>query len=153
MIDLSLSSDEENFIANTSCDAEFTKKLFGDLNSDILESLGDDNVIVLDDSNEEKETHEEKTVNTEPAATSAAVNPASIASTDTDDAPTGAKNDNSDDHRPDQEAGDDNSNGDGTDEPYTAALKIKVLRQTCLKDAHCSALLFFHLLCARELRW
>jgi hypothetical protein len=36
MIDLSLSSDEENFIADTSHDVEFTKKLFGDLNRDIL---------------------------------------------------------------------------------------------------------------------
>jgi hypothetical protein len=27
------------------------------------------------------------------------------------------------------------------------------LRQVCLKDAHGSALLFFHLLCAEELGW
>jgi hypothetical protein len=55
MIDLSLSSDEENFIADTSCDTEFTKKLFGDLNRDILGPLGDGKVIILDDSDEEKE--------------------------------------------------------------------------------------------------
>jgi hypothetical protein len=58
MIDLSLSSDEENFIADTSHDVEFTKKLFGDLNRDILWPPGDDNVIVLDDSDEEKEAQE-----------------------------------------------------------------------------------------------
>jgi hypothetical protein len=55
MIDLSLSSDEENFIADISCDTEFTKKLFGDLNCDILGLLGDGKVIILDDSDEEKE--------------------------------------------------------------------------------------------------
>jgi hypothetical protein len=32
-------------------------------------------------------------------------------------------------------------------------VKIKVLRQASLKDVHGSALLFFHLLCAKELGW
>jgi hypothetical protein len=86
MIDLSLCSDQENFIADTSHDVEFTKKLFGDLNYDILRPLGDGKVIVLDDSDEEKEAQEEKTISTKPAATSAAVNPASTTSIDTDDA-------------------------------------------------------------------
>jgi hypothetical protein len=40
---------------------------------------------------------EEKTTDTLDAATSTAVNPASTTSTDTDDAPARAKNDNSDD--------------------------------------------------------
>jgi hypothetical protein len=44
---------------------------------------------------------EEKTTGTKDAATSAAVN---LASTDADDVHTGVKNDNSDDHTPDQEA-------------------------------------------------
>jgi hypothetical protein len=39
MIDISLSSDDENFIADTSHDTQFTKKLFGDLNRDILDRL------------------------------------------------------------------------------------------------------------------
>jgi hypothetical protein len=39
MIDLSLSLNEENVIADTSHDAEFTRKLFGDLNRDILGRL------------------------------------------------------------------------------------------------------------------
>jgi hypothetical protein len=55
VIDLSLSSDEENFIADTSRDAEFAKKLFGDLNRDILGLPGDGNVIIFDNFNEEKE--------------------------------------------------------------------------------------------------
>jgi hypothetical protein len=77
MIDLSLSSDEENFIADTSRDVEFTNKLFGDLNHDILGLPGDGKVIVLDDFDEEKEAQKEKTIGTKLMTTSAAVNPPS----------------------------------------------------------------------------
>jgi septum formation inhibitor MinC len=91
MIDLSLSLNEENFITDTSRDAEFTRKLFGDLNHDILGQPGDGMVIILDDSDEEKEAPDEKTVGTKLTATSAAVNPAPTASTAVDDAPEGAK--------------------------------------------------------------
>jgi hypothetical protein len=102
MIDLSLSSDEETFIADTSCDAEIAKKLFGDHNRDILEPPGEGNVIILDNSDEEKEASEEKMTGTDLAATFATVNPASTASIVTDDAPVRVKNDNSDDQWPDQ---------------------------------------------------
>jgi hypothetical protein len=61
MIDLSSSSDEENFIVDTSHNVELTKKLFGDLNCDILGPPGDDKIIVLDDFDEENEAHEGKT--------------------------------------------------------------------------------------------
>jgi hypothetical protein len=91
MIDLSLSSDEENFITDTSRDAEFARKLFSDLNRDILGPPGDGKVIILDDSDEEKEAPDEKTTNTELTATSAAVNPAPTASAAVDDAPEGVK--------------------------------------------------------------
>jgi hypothetical protein len=47
---------------------------------------------------------EEKTTGTEAAPSSATRSPASTTFTDADDAPTGAPNDNSDDHTPDQEA-------------------------------------------------
>jgi hypothetical protein len=97
MIDLSLSLDEENFIADTSHDAEFTKKFFGDLNCDILGPPGDGKVIILDDSDEEKEVSDEKTVDIELTATSAVVNPASTASAVAVDAPVEVKNNNSDD--------------------------------------------------------
>jgi hypothetical protein len=97
MIDLSLSLDEKNFIADTSHDAEFTKKLLGDLNCDILGPPGDGKVIILDDSAEEKEAPDEKTAGTELTATSAAINPTSTASAVANDAPVGTKNDNSDD--------------------------------------------------------
>jgi hypothetical protein len=94
---LSLSSDEKNFIIDTSREGEFTKKLFGDLNRDIIRPPGDGKVIILDDSDEEKEASNEKMAVTELAATSAVVNPALTAFTVTDDAPVGANNDNSDD--------------------------------------------------------
>jgi hypothetical protein len=60
---------------------------------------------------------EEKTIGTEDVAASAAVNPTSTGSIDTDDTPVGAKNDNSDDQTPDQEAGGDNGSGGDVGEP------------------------------------
>jgi hypothetical protein len=98
MIDLSLSSNEENFIADTSRDTEFARKLFGDLNRDILGPPDDSNVIILDDSDEEKKAPDEKTAGTELVATSVVVNPAPTTSTAADDAPEGAKNDNCSTH-------------------------------------------------------
>jgi hypothetical protein len=97
VIDLSSSSDEEDLIAATSRDFEFTQRLFGELNHAVLRPPGEDMVIILDDSDEEKEVEEEKIAGTEPATTSVAVNPASTASAD---APAGVKNDNSDDQGP-----------------------------------------------------
>jgi hypothetical protein len=91
MIDLSLSSDEENFIADTSHNAEFTKKLFGDHNRDIFGPPGDGKLIILDDSNKEKEVPDENTAGTKLVAIFAVVNPASIASVVADDAPMGVK--------------------------------------------------------------
>jgi hypothetical protein len=97
VIDLSLSSDEENFITGTSHDTEFTRKLFGDLNHNILGPPSDGKVIILDDSDEENEASDEKMADIELVATSAAVNSAPTASAVADDASEGAKNDNSDD--------------------------------------------------------
>jgi hypothetical protein len=99
---LSSSSDEEGLIADVSWDEEFIRKLFGDINCDVLGPPDDNKIIMLSDSDEEEdEVHEEKTTGTEDVATSATVNPASTATTDTDDAPTGVENDNSDDRTPD----------------------------------------------------
>jgi hypothetical protein len=58
---------------------------------------------------------DEKAAGTELAATSTTVNPAPTASAIADDASEGVKNDNSDDHGPDQEArgGNDNGSDDG----------------------------------------
>jgi hypothetical protein len=117
MIDLSLSLNEENFITDTSRDAEFTRKLFGDLSHDILGQPSDGMVIILDDSDEEKEAPDEKTAGTKLMATSVDVNPAPTASTAVDDAPEGAKNDNSDHQGPDQEPSGGNGNGSGDGAP------------------------------------
>jgi hypothetical protein len=117
MIDLSSSSDEENFIADNSRDAELAKKLFGELNCDILGPLGNSKIIVLDDSNEENEAQEEKTTGIESMTASASTNPASSALTNADDAPTGAKIDNSDDQGPDQETDGGDGSGYSANEP------------------------------------
>jgi hypothetical protein len=55
VIDLSSSSDEQDFIADISWDAEFTRWLFGDLNRDVLGPPGDGKVIILSGSNKEEE--------------------------------------------------------------------------------------------------
>jgi hypothetical protein len=84
MTDLSSSSDDENFIVDTSRDAELAKKLFDDLNRDILGPLGDGKIIVIDDSEEENEAQEEKTIGIESTTASASTDPASSAPTSTD---------------------------------------------------------------------
>jgi hypothetical protein len=55
VVDLSSSFDEEGLIADVSRDEEFTGRLFGDLNRDILGSSGDGKIIILSDSDEEEE--------------------------------------------------------------------------------------------------
>jgi hypothetical protein len=83
VIDLSSSSDEENFIADTSRDFEFAQRLYGELNHDLLGPPGNGKVIILNDSDEEKEeAREEEFVDAEDAAAFAAINPVSTASTD-----------------------------------------------------------------------
>jgi hypothetical protein len=118
VVDLSSSSDEEGIIPNILRDEESAKKLFDDLNRDVLGPPGDSEIIILSDFDEEEEdVHEEKTTSTKTVATFVVVNPTSTASTDADDAPAGVKNDNSDDRTPDQEADDGNGGGDGTGLP------------------------------------
>jgi hypothetical protein len=114
VIDLFSSSDEEDLIATTSHDFEFTQRLFGEQNRIVLGLPSGGKIIVLSDSDEE-EVRKEKTTNTEDVAASAIVNPASTASAD--DTSTGAKNDNSDDQGPYQEAGGDSGSGGDADEP------------------------------------
>jgi hypothetical protein len=55
VIELSSSSDEEDFFVDTAPDAEFTRRLFGNLNRDLLRPPNDDKVIVLSDFDEEEE--------------------------------------------------------------------------------------------------
>jgi hypothetical protein len=52
VVDLSSSSDEEGFITDVSWDEEFVKRLFGDINRDVLGPPGDGKIIILNDSDE-----------------------------------------------------------------------------------------------------
>jgi hypothetical protein len=113
VVDFSPSSNEGDLIADVSRDEEFARRLFGDLKHDVLGPPNDGKIIILSDSDEEEEeVREEKTTDAKDATTSAAVNPASIAFADADDAPTGVKNDYSDDRTIDQEADDSSGSGD-----------------------------------------
>jgi hypothetical protein len=99
--------EPSSFIADTSRDEEIARKLFGDLNRDILRSPGDDKIIILDDSDDDGEAQEETTTEIE-----STVAPASV-----DDAPAEARIDNSDDQGPDQEADDGGNSGHSTGDP------------------------------------
>jgi hypothetical protein len=75
VIDLSSSSDEVDFVANTSRDFEFAQRLYGKLNRGFLGPSGDGKIIIFSDSNKEKEeVREEKSSNPEDAAASTTVN-------------------------------------------------------------------------------
>jgi hypothetical protein len=96
-VDLASSSGEEDFFADTSRDEELARKLFGDLNRDILGPPGDNKIIVLSDSNDEDEAHEDAAVNTEaapPSTINSADTPASAS--DADETPDGVQDDSSD---------------------------------------------------------
>jgi hypothetical protein len=90
VIELSSSLDEEDSFDDTSCDFEFTQCFYGKLNRDLLEPPGDSKIIILSDSDEEKEgAHEEKSASAKDEATSAVVN--SVSTTSADDASTPAE--------------------------------------------------------------
>jgi hypothetical protein len=92
--------EPSSFIVDTSRDEEIARKLFSDLNRDILGPPSDGKIIILDDSDDDGEAQEETT-----AEIDSTVAPAS-----TDVAPVEARINNSDDQVPDQEAdGGDNS--------------------------------------------
>jgi hypothetical protein len=96
-VDLALSSSEEDSVADTSRDEEFTRKLFGDLNRDILGPPGDGKIIVISDSDDEDETHEDAAVNAEaapPSAANSADSPTSASGVD--ETPDGVSDDNAD---------------------------------------------------------
>jgi hypothetical protein len=81
-----LSSNKEDLFLNTTWDEEFTRKLFNDLNRGLLGPLGDGNIIVLSDSNEEEEACEEAATAADAAPPSVVKSPAPTASTaDADD--------------------------------------------------------------------
>jgi hypothetical protein len=97
MVDLTSFSGEEDFFADTSRDEEFARKLFDDLNRDILGPPDDGKIIVLSDSDDEDEAHEDAAVNVEaasPSAVNSVVTPASAS--DADETPDGVQDDSSD---------------------------------------------------------
>jgi hypothetical protein len=118
VVDLYSSSNEEGLIPDTSCDEEFTRKLFGDLNRDVLGPPGDGNIIILSDSDDEEEVLEEDAANAEAAPSSVVMLLAPTASTAyVDEDPKGMQDDNSDDLAPDQEKGDGSNGGDKAGSP------------------------------------
>jgi hypothetical protein len=97
IVDLASSSGEEDSVADTSRDEDLARRLFGDLNHDILGPPGDGKIIVLSDSDDEDEAHEDAAVNAEaapPSAANSADTPTSAP--DADEIPDGVQNDNTD---------------------------------------------------------
>jgi hypothetical protein len=82
-----LSSEEEDVLPDTLWDEEFVRRLFDDLNRGLLGLPGDSNIIVLSDSDEDEEVHEEDAVDAKAMPPSAVSSLAPTVSTvDTDDA-------------------------------------------------------------------
>jgi hypothetical protein len=97
MVDLASSSGEEDFFVDTSQDEELARKLFVDLNRDILGPSGDGKIIVLSDSDDEDEAHKDAAVNAKAAPPSAVNSPVTPASaSDADETPDGVQDDSSD---------------------------------------------------------
>jgi hypothetical protein len=99
--------DSSSFIADTSRDEEIVRKLFGDLNRDIIRPPGDGKIIIIDDSDDDGEAQEETTIEIE--STTA---PASA-----DDAPVEAMIDNSDDQESNKDADGRDPSGHSADNP------------------------------------
>jgi hypothetical protein len=72
VIKIPSSSNEEDFFADVTWDAKFAKWLFGDFHHDLLRLPGDGKVIIISDSDEEKDAREEAT--TEAKATPSTTN-------------------------------------------------------------------------------
>jgi hypothetical protein len=99
-------SSPSSLVVDTSRDEEFTRKLFGDLNRDILGPSGDDKIIIIDDSDDD-EAQEEGTTDVDPTTV-----PASAV-----DAPAGTSVANSDDQGSEQEVDGDSDSGRSTGVP------------------------------------
>jgi hypothetical protein len=91
-----LSFDEEEIFINTTWDQEFARRLFSELNRELLRPPSNGNIIILSDSDAREEVREEITANTEAALPSVVNSPApSISAADADDAPDGVQDNNS----------------------------------------------------------
>jgi hypothetical protein len=111
MVDLSLK--EEYAFLDTSRDEEITQKNFGDLNRGLLGLHGDDNVIILNDSNEEEEVREDNHVDAKAAPSSAKNSLAPTASiANDDDTSNEVQDDSNDSGTPNWLQGDSSDDGD-----------------------------------------
>jgi hypothetical protein len=99
--------DPSSFIVDTSRDEELARKLFGDLNCDILVPPGDGKIIILDDSDDDGDAQEEEIADIE-----STIAPASV-----DDAPAEVRISNSDDQWSNQEADGGDNSGRSTNDP------------------------------------
>jgi hypothetical protein len=96
-VDLASSSGEEDSFTDTSQDEELAKKLFSDLNRGILGPPGDGKIIVLSDSDDEDEAHEDTVINAEAAPPSAAnSSDTPTFAPDADETPDGVQDGNTD---------------------------------------------------------
>jgi hypothetical protein len=80
VVDLSSSSDEEDLIPDTSWDEDFARRLFDNINREILWPPDDEKIIILSDSDEEEEVRKEDVADAEAAPPSAVKSSAPIAS-------------------------------------------------------------------------
>jgi hypothetical protein len=113
-------SSSEDLIPDTSRDEELIKRLFGDLNRDLLRPPDDGKVIIISDSNEkEEEVHEEDATNAEvvPCSDVKSSSPTASAA-DVDDAPEGVQDDSNDGHTPDRAQGGRSGGRDEAGSPY-----------------------------------
>jgi hypothetical protein len=100
-------SGPSSLVVDTSRDEKFTRKLFDDLNRDILGPPGDGKIIIINDSDDDDEAQDEGTASVDPMTV-----PASVA-----DAPTGTRVNNSDDQGSDHEADGGDNNGCSAEKP------------------------------------
>jgi hypothetical protein len=97
VVDLVLTSGEEDSVSDTSRDEELTRKLYGDLNRDIPGPPGNGKIIILSDSDDEDEKPEVSAVNAEATPSSAANSSDSPTSAlDADETPDGVSDHNAD---------------------------------------------------------
>jgi hypothetical protein len=98
VVELSSYSDEEDPIPDTSCNFEFTQRLYDELNRALLGLPGDGKVIIISNSEEEVEAHEETTTEVEatPSAAAEKSSTPSASPADVDEDPGAMPNDSSD---------------------------------------------------------
>jgi hypothetical protein len=139
VVDLFSSSDENGLIPNTAWGEEFARMLFGDFNHGVLGPPDDGKVIILNDSDEEEEVHEEQATDVEAEAKAT---PSSIVKSPTPTASAADATTADKGRSPDQVIGDSSS---GRDEASGCTKEFK-------NNDGC-ALLHHNFFCKEEWRW